>query len=132
MRISLKLIHDKAKYRPEGYYDEVISHGAIDGNELVLNDDVYWQLCRKYNPPLPSKVQMAANFAVSIAKFAASGFALVDERKYAERAGTCLDCPHIVEDPEHWRCSKCGCYDIKLWMATAQCPDKPPRWLKVQ
>lgn len=47
-----------AKRRPPGYYEDVLSHGAVEGDTVVLSDESYRRLCEKYRgkpltPPGP-------------------------------------------------------------------------------
>ena len=48
--IPLKRIEDQAAYRPEGYYDHVVSCGEIRGTDLYLSESEYAALCMKYRP----------------------------------------------------------------------------------
>lgn len=76
------------------------------------------------------------------AKALIAGFPQVSDEVYAERAAQCQGCPHrrpasamLEKLGARDECSLCGCalqgtiLGDKLRMATAQCPDKPPRWL---
>jgi hypothetical protein len=61
---------------------------------------------------------MAASFAGSMAKFAASGFKLVDEQTHRLRVGQCNRCPYRREN----RCAICGCYFAKkAWLPHEDC-----------
>jgi NADH pyrophosphatase NudC (nudix superfamily) len=78
----------------------------------------------------PSLFVQAKNLAGAAARFAASGFKLVDDAELARRKSICAECPHWRSDSR--RCVKCGCKtDAKLRSAAEQCPDNPPRWPKV-
>lgn len=50
MKIPLAHIRDKAKDRPSGYYDDVVSRGTIEGELIELPDEEYRKLCVKYDP----------------------------------------------------------------------------------
>jgi hypothetical protein len=129
MRIPLSHIRTNAARRPVGYYDDVISHGRVNGDDLELDDMVYWDLVRKYQPGTPSLKDMANNFARSMADWVRAGFPVVDGATYAHRANACQSCEYRIESDFAWRCRKCGCSSMKLWLSTAACPDSPPRWL---
>lgn len=48
MRIPLSHIRERAAQRPQGYYEEVVSKGVIDGDVLEIPDEEAAQLYRKY------------------------------------------------------------------------------------
>lgn len=46
----------------------------------------------------------------------------------------CSKCPYWQGwTKDNWlgRCTKCGCFKLKLAVPTTTCPDNPPRWLPV-
>ena len=129
MRIPLSSIRAKIPHRPPGYYQDVTSRGILTEDTLELDDAVYGELCAKYNPDPPGLVEMAGNFVGAMASWLAAGFPIVDEATYKSRAGTCGGCEHVKDNGG---CAVCGCRSIKLWLATSQCPDNPPRWLRMQ
>ncbi len=66
----------------------------------------------------PTVLGMAASFAGSMAKFAASGFKLVDQQTHGLRVGQCNRCPYRREN----RCAICGCYFAKkAWLPHGDC-----------
>jgi len=72
-------------------------------------------------PPLPSPTLagMAASFAGSMAKFAASGFKTTPPEIHAARVAECQPCKYR----EGTRCKLCGCFvDKKAWMPHEDCP----------
>ncbi len=51
-KILLSDLRASSEKRAAGYYDELVSHGRIETVEvLVLEDDVYAELLKKYTPP---------------------------------------------------------------------------------
>lgn len=71
--------------------------------------------------------QVLSHFGAAMVKWIAAGVPLVDERSHGERFTQCKACPHYVG---FW-CSKCRCIAYaKTKLATEECPDNPPRWLK--
>lgn len=49
-RICLVQLRNIDPLRPQGYADDFISRGKIDGNTLLLADDAYRELWIKYRP----------------------------------------------------------------------------------
>ena len=47
-RISVESILKTSRLRPDGYVEEVLSYGAIDGEFVVFDEAVYLQLLKKY------------------------------------------------------------------------------------
>jgi hypothetical protein len=70
--------------------------------------------------PEPSTILgAAASFAVSMARFAASGFKTVDDELRALRISRCEPC----EYREDSRCSLCRCFvSKKAWLPHEDCP----------
>ena len=67
----------------------------------------------------PSFLGMAASFAGSMAKFAASGFKRVDEQSHRLRMAQCKPCEHR----RRTRCDCCGCFIAKkAWLPHEDCP----------
>lgn len=143
--ISLREIADKARRRPAGYYEEVVSRGVIKGDEIEFTDEAFGELRRKYRatktqslPPEPTALELAANFTRAMARWSAAGFPVVSEDGYHARSQTCEGV-----EPElrcaHWdgaanlglgKCKApgCGCTRFKRWLATEKCPlDKWPK-----
>jgi hypothetical protein len=72
-------------------------------------------------PPFkaPTLMGMAASFAGSMAKFAASGFKTTPPEVHAARVIQCDPCKYR----EGTRCKLCGCFiDKKAWMPHEDCP----------
>ena len=72
-------------------------------------------------PPFkaPTLAGMAASFAGSMAKFAASGFKTTPPEIHAGRLAECDPCKYR----EGTRCKLCGCFvDKKAWMPHEDCP----------
>jgi hypothetical protein len=61
------------------------------------------------NSGTPTMLGMAASFAGSMVKFAASGFKLLDEQSHELRVSECITCPYRKEN----RCTFCGCFFAK-------------------
>lgn len=50
MRLRITKIHDAAKDRPDGYVEEVLSRGVIDGEWLEISDEDLSDLRAKFRP----------------------------------------------------------------------------------
>lgn len=59
---TLSSIRKLASERPAGYVEDVLSHGTVEGERVVLSDDAYNTLFIKYRgqPPKPAPVASAA------------------------------------------------------------------------
>jgi hypothetical protein len=69
----------------------------------------------------PSLWQQATNAAQAAARFAASGFAVVDQTTAEGRLAICRACDRF--DAEQGRCRECGCYlAVKVRAAAESCP----------
>ena len=67
----------------------------------------------------PTVLGIAASFAGSMAKFAASGFKRVDEQSHRLRVGQCEPCQYRKEN----RCLLCECFFAKkAWLPHEDCP----------
>ena|SRR5579862_815334 len=77
---------------------------------------------RSTDQDLPSLVKQAKNAAVAGVRYAAGGFANVDDAVYEARLAVCHKCTEKYI-PESKRCAACGCYvEIKARMASEDCP----------
>jgi len=69
-------------------------------------------------------LDMASNFASSVAQWAKAGAPVVTEEQFKQRADICNRCEFF--DPAAFggrgRCTKCGCSTYKLFLATSKCP----------
>lgn len=71
------------------------------------------------HPPKPDFAGMAVSAALSMARFAASGFRRVDAPTHAARSEQCARCRHL----DGTRCRLCGCFaDVKAWLPHEDCP----------
>lgn len=82
-------------------------------------------------PGQPTLLDMVGNFTESISYWAMHGFPVASQQKFNDRLAICQKCP-FFDGSSFWgagKCKKCGCCGgLKPWMATAKCPDSPPRW----
>lgn len=50
MKIRLKDLQERAKSRPEGYYEKVVSMGTVENDVLNLDSKAYLELLKIYDP----------------------------------------------------------------------------------
>jgi hypothetical protein len=50
MKILLTSLEANKARRPSGYYEDVLAHGKVEGEFLVINPDNYTALVVKYQP----------------------------------------------------------------------------------
>ena len=48
IKLPIQNIYFKAKYRPPGYIQDVLSYGTIEGDILILSNEAYAELIAKY------------------------------------------------------------------------------------
>ena len=135
--ITLAQLRIAADVRGAGFYDAAIAHGSRDGDKITITLDdwknlsIFYGPAVKSNPPPeapeePSTLELSANFAGAMSRWAAAGFATVSADEYAARAAACDAC-------EHWqpqaraglgKCAApgCGCTKFKRWLASERCP----------
>lgn len=74
-----------------------------------------------------SWAQVIAMFGQAMVKWAKAGMPLVPPNTHSDRLRKCDACPH----KRNFWCQKCKCVCyLKTKVATEQCPDKNPRWLR--
>lgn len=79
---------------------------------------------------LPSLKERALTLASEAWQWFKEGAPLCTKEQQASRLAACFTCPEFVLTEKHpGFCSVCGCPMVaKTWLATAACPDTPPRW----
>lgn len=124
MRLRLEDIRLKAEIRGVGYFEDVVSRGAVDGEWLELSEEAYNDLLQKYRQP-PRLIDQAASLVGAVSRFARSGFTATPPEILAAREATCRACPEWEAKAlkNTGRCRKCGCSTwAKLRMASESCP----------
>lgn len=79
----------------------------------------------------PSLVDKAKSLTAAAVNFAVKdGFSKVSDEQFQARKNICLACPNWDQSGFNntGRCKVCGCGIMKLYIPSAFCPDKPPRW----
>ena len=75
-----------------------------------------------------SPLRFAAAVARSLHRFFAGLSVVAPEEVREQRASICRFCPHN----EDGQCMRCLCIiDMKVMLSGEQCPDDPPRWLRL-
>jgi len=89
--------------------------------------------------PEPTWEEVITNFSETLGKWVKAGLPIADKETLSKRKTICIGGPNNSPCP-NWqpkgllgtgRCELCRCSKLKLYMATTQCPDNPPRWLSV-
>lgn len=62
--LTLQAIHRTASNRPVGYVEDVLSHGTLDGDKVILSDESYRLLVAKYRGPQAARTVRARTRAV--------------------------------------------------------------------
>lgn len=52
IRFKVAYVRTRAKDRPPGYVEDVLSRGTVEGGFVTFEDDVYDALVAKYRPPV--------------------------------------------------------------------------------
>jgi hypothetical protein len=94
------------------------------------------------NPPRPrtagprfSSAELVGRAAIAMARWARTGFSVVDEATLKRRRDACLSCPNLSEAPDRllYRltpgqiCKLCGCkVQDKTRLPTEACPERDP------
>ena len=127
MNLRISRVYDAAPTRPEGYVEDVLSRGVVDGEWLTLPDEEYEDLKRKYRqqPELPSMGKMmlnAFNAATDEIKARAERTKPLEPEETRRRYAVCQGCEFFTTD--QGRCSKCGCFmKFKSRLRSQHCPE---------
>lgn len=83
--------------------------------------------------PAPSFSKMLTGTITEIKKWGDEGFPIAPKEVQLQREDICRACPHWEQGAYFnlGKCKLCGCSGMKWKLATAKCPDNPPRWLPV-
>lgn len=78
------------------------------------------------NPALRRGITEAMDAVMALCRSAAAGFPQVDSEVHFQRSATCALC-QLPDGTFGWdahaqRCRVCGCYALKLHLATEHCP----------
>lgn len=151
MKILISKLKENASNRPEGYVEDVMSKGVVEGDSLVLTPESYKELLQKYNPnskalmteeakpsccggkrlqmpPVGSQVVNLGQAIGVVVKGVVQGQNIkASDDVIAKRKEICDACEFL--DKTRNRCSKCGCYyKAKISLSTSHCPLLPPKW----
>jgi hypothetical protein len=123
IKLALSQIEKNKSNRPEGYYEDVVSSGKVDGEYLLIENDAFVALANKYRPKVepPKPIE---NLAKSMKNWAKAGFKTVNKAEYEKRLKICRSCEFWNEQANYslGRCEKCKCTKMKLKLATESCP----------
>ncbi len=124
--IPLAKLRSAAAYKPQGYYDACLAAGTVEGENLILSDEAFADLRRRFTPPNIFRQSVsAASAAAGECGAAMAGMPPVEDAEIARRLSLCEACPFLIAGER--RCSKCGCFvEAKARFRTQRCPDA--RW----
>lgn len=139
MRIKIESIKQNASQRPEGYVDDVMSHGQVIGEYLQIDPNAYRELQIKYSTQMvvsgccgqsasaslkmPALRRQMKNAATAVAKAANAAIhgnkVMASDELVEKRMNVCKSCEFLKGN----RCTKCGCfYEWKIKLETEKCP----------
>jgi len=132
MKIPLAHIHVRAAERPEGYVEDVLSKGRVDGDFLEIDDVAYAGLVEKYQGgvlfPEPTLRDVLVNASTALARFIKAGCPVLSQEDIHRRSAVCTGkhearpCSEWSTDGLYAHCALCGCSKLKMWLATEKCP----------
>ncbi len=117
MRVLVKHLWETSRSRPAGYMVDCLLAGKPDGDALVISDDRYAELVKKYRPSLAAQ---AVTVIAAGARWLASGLKLAPLDLWFQRSCVCALCP--VWDARGGRCTVCTCFELKLHLPSEACP----------
>lgn len=133
-KIEIRAIKANAASRGEGYVDDVLSSGKIDGDYVYLSDEQFNRIRNKYSPKIthdPEKIKlppfptMVKTATESMRSWVKNGATITSTEELESRLNICKQCEFWDEKAFNntGRCRKCGCSTwAKLRMATEKCP----------
>ena len=149
MKISLKLLKEYSSKRPDGYYDDVVSKGRIEGSYLEITPSAYNALLQRYNnqttiqnvlnnvipllkresccsksmPSVPVQLSNVIGAMVRVGENIINNKpVLISDIDRDKRLEICGTCEHY--NIEKKRCSICGCkMSIKVALSSEKCPN---------
>ncbi len=124
--IPLAKLQSTAAYKPQGYYDACIAAGTVEGENLVLSEEAFAGLRRRFTPPgIIRQAFSAASATANECGAATAGLPAVEDAEVARRLAICQACEYLIAGER--RCSKCGCFvEVKARFRTQACPQG--RW----
>ncbi len=127
---------------PRGFVDFVLTHGQVQDGDIVLTPHArsvaigrYYSDGSRFAPAVrgmdshesDSPSPNMRGSGGRLYAWAKSGFQRVDQEEFDRRRSICKSCEHWDAEAlfNRGKCRKCGCSQLKLWMASARCPDAP-------
>lgn len=118
MHLAQHLPADYLAALPEPTRSSLLAAGEADGvGGLWVSPEAMGVL----HPPDLPLLDLAANFSVAVAAWAAAGFPTVNGPTYQARLAICEGCAAWSRLKLYARCRLCGCSRLKLWLRTAIC-----------
>lgn len=126
IKVRIEEVRKQAAYRPEGYVEDVLGSGVVNGDVVEIEATNWARLIGKYGEPeMPSLGEMAKNFTRSVAWWLINGVPVTRRRDFHARLRQCEgnECGQWLGDRRIARCAACGCAGVKLWLASEKCPN---------
>lgn len=120
MKLSILKIHEQAKDRPQGYVEDVLSKGIVEGDWLEISKEALQDLRDKYRPP--TILQKAVSLTQAVVQETVEtlqGKDAVSDEEQRRRLVICQGCEFFNKGT----CSQCGCVlNWKTRMRSMSCP----------
>jgi len=120
-KISLADVERSRKKRSAEYIADVLAIGVVDGEYLLIEEEKLFALRVKHNVD-QSLTELASSATTTLEEWVARGFPIASAEQYEQRRSICAQCEHGSTLLGLHRCSICGCFAIKLRLASATCP----------
>lgn len=124
-RLKIEAIIAKARSRPPGYADEVLSLGVVEGECVILTEESYRELLRKYrgySTPRPRAVASVVPGPGTWTKWILSRFRIV-----ATHGCKCNKMAKKMNDQGGWWCLTSGRTEI-LGVMKAEAEKRKLKW----
>jgi len=144
-RIRISTAEHISNQKPPGYMDALRAVGIpAESGMLHVSDEDYADIAVRFptsyrhppqrttaipRSPLPSEptlAELTTTFSTAVARWAVSGFRVVDEPSYVARSAACDACPFWDATARLGlgKCNSpgCGCTKLKRYLATEKCP----------
>jgi hypothetical protein len=128
MILSIQQILDRARHRPAGYVEDIVSHSSVLGDQLLIEDSEYIRLRKKYRgrqPMPPLLADLLADYQAAIKPFIGVGFLTIPQKRYEARAAVCDQCDfwNATAFDNRGACEHPGrpCRKIQRWLNNEFC-----------
>lgn len=127
---TFESLEHTAQDRPKGYKEMVLKYSKVWGGRIWMTPQDHQRIRNYYlyqRPMEPSLGDMTKNLFRSLSTWAMQGFPIANEKQIEKRRNACLNCVYWDRKARNGfgKCnhSKCGCTQVKWWLASEKCPD---------